>query len=127
MLINCSIGTDTPLWRIGPPEKPVLCNACGSRWRIWGNLDDYTPKHGFTFISTRNRCTRSREQGKLPSHQSLFVESQNMELKFVTCSAGLEDNEGNGSESGSALPSSDSCIQSENINKTETSGNKQHT
>ncbi|KAH7835481.1 hypothetical protein Vadar_026497 [Vaccinium darrowii] len=49
-----------------------------------------------------------------------------MELKFVTCSAGLDDNEGNGSESGSALPSSDSCIQSENINKTETSGLVEH-
>lgn len=62
------ICTDTPLWRNGPPEKPVLCNACGSRWRLWRNLDDYTPKHG----------TRGPQQGKLPSHQSLFAECQNM-------------------------------------------------
>ncbi|OAY45614.1 hypothetical protein MANES_07G076400v8 [Manihot esculenta] len=36
---------NTPLWRNGPPEKPVLCNACGSRYRIRGTLANYTPKH----------------------------------------------------------------------------------
>lgn len=35
----------TPLWRNGPPEKPVLCNACGSRWRTKGTLLNYTPLH----------------------------------------------------------------------------------
>nr|GMC60179.1 replication protein A 70 kDa DNA-binding subunit B-like [Ipomoea batatas] len=40
------IGRDTPRWRAGPEEKPVLCNACGSRWRLRGNLNDYVPKHG---------------------------------------------------------------------------------
>ncbi|KAL4303619.1 hypothetical protein GQ457_10G023370 [Hibiscus cannabinus] len=34
----------TPLWRNGPPEKPVLCNACGSRYRIGKSLENYTPK-----------------------------------------------------------------------------------
>lgn len=40
-----SIATGTPLWRNGPPEKPVLCNACGSRWRTKGTLANYTPLH----------------------------------------------------------------------------------
>ncbi|KAI7743412.1 hypothetical protein M8C21_014039, partial [Ambrosia artemisiifolia] len=35
----------TPLWRNGPPDKPVLCNACGSRWRTKGSLVNYTPLH----------------------------------------------------------------------------------
>ncbi|KAK4770360.1 hypothetical protein SAY87_030892 [Trapa incisa] len=35
----------TPLWRNGPPDKPVLCNACGSRWRTKGTLLNYTPLH----------------------------------------------------------------------------------
>ncbi|XP_027348452.1 GATA transcription factor 26-like [Abrus precatorius] len=39
------VSPGTPLWRNGPEEKPVLCNACGSRYRIWGSLDDYLPKH----------------------------------------------------------------------------------
>ncbi|KAH7518820.1 hypothetical protein FEM48_Zijuj09G0211500 [Ziziphus jujuba var. spinosa] len=25
---------DTPLWRNGPPVKPVSCNACGARYRL---------------------------------------------------------------------------------------------
>lgn len=34
----------TPLWRNGPPEKPVLCNACGSRYRLGKPLENYIPK-----------------------------------------------------------------------------------
>ncbi|KAI4371475.1 hypothetical protein MLD38_019707 [Melastoma candidum] len=41
---HCGV-TSTPLWRNGPPEKPVLCNACGSRWRTKGSLMNYTPLH----------------------------------------------------------------------------------
>ncbi|KAH0455980.1 hypothetical protein IEQ34_013887 [Dendrobium chrysotoxum] len=41
---HCRV-TSTPLWRNGPPEKPVLCNACGSRWRTKGSLANYTPLH----------------------------------------------------------------------------------
>ncbi|XP_017434864.1 GATA transcription factor 26 [Vigna angularis] len=26
-------------------EKPVLCNACGSRYKLKGHLDNYLPKH----------------------------------------------------------------------------------
>ncbi|KAF7126697.1 hypothetical protein RHSIM_Rhsim11G0131300 [Rhododendron simsii] len=63
------------------------------RWRIWRNLDDYTPKHG----------TRGPQQ------------------------AGLDDDDANdGSDSGSAPPSSDNCIQLENMNETETSGLVEH-
>uniref|UniRef100_A0A0D9W7S6 GATA-type domain-containing protein n=1 Tax=Leersia perrieri TaxID=77586 RepID=A0A0D9W7S6_9ORYZ len=41
---HCGV-TSTPLWRNGPPDKPVLCNACGSRWRTKGSLVNYTPMH----------------------------------------------------------------------------------
>ncbi|KAJ1272099.1 hypothetical protein BS78_06G176800 [Paspalum vaginatum] len=41
---HCGV-TSTPLWRNGPPDKPVLCNACGSRWRTKGSLANYTPMH----------------------------------------------------------------------------------
>ncbi|KAI4311624.1 hypothetical protein MLD38_036505 [Melastoma candidum] len=41
---HCGV-TSTPLWRNGPPDKPVLCNACGSRWRTKGTLANYTPMH----------------------------------------------------------------------------------
>ncbi|KAG2567794.1 hypothetical protein PVAP13_7NG267700 [Panicum virgatum] len=41
---HCGVPS-TPLWRNGPPDKPVLCNACGSRWRTKGSLANYTPMH----------------------------------------------------------------------------------
>lgn len=45
VLTTYDYATGTPLWRNGPPEKPVLCNACGSRWRTKGTLANYTPLH----------------------------------------------------------------------------------
>ena len=30
---------DSPQWRRGPPGKPTLCNACGTRWRRTDSLD----------------------------------------------------------------------------------------
>uniref|UniRef100_A0A7N0VGP8 GATA-type domain-containing protein n=1 Tax=Kalanchoe fedtschenkoi TaxID=63787 RepID=A0A7N0VGP8_KALFE len=41
---HCGVAS-TPLWRNGPPDKPVLCNACGSRWRTKGSLTNYAPLH----------------------------------------------------------------------------------
>lgn len=35
--------TITPCWRKGPPEKPVLCNACGARYLVKHTLDGYMP------------------------------------------------------------------------------------
>ncbi|KAK2438425.1 GATA transcription factor [Trifolium repens] len=40
---HCGINS-TPLWRQGPADKPVLCNACGSRYRYWGSLENYFPR-----------------------------------------------------------------------------------
>ncbi|KAK7328244.1 hypothetical protein VNO77_22347 [Canavalia gladiata] len=42
--LHCGINY-TPLWRNGPPEKPVLCNACGSRYKLKGHLENYLPKN----------------------------------------------------------------------------------
>eukprot|EP01026_Neomeris_dumetosa_P052189 TRINITY_DN460_c0_g2_i2.p1 TRINITY_DN460_c0_g2~~TRINITY_DN460_c0_g2_i2.p1 ORF type:complete len:308 (+),score=24.83 TRINITY_DN460_c0_g2_i2:264-1187(+) len=34
----CAV-TESPQWRRGPPEKPTLCNACGTRYRRTGRLE----------------------------------------------------------------------------------------
>lgn len=40
----CHCGTvQTPCWRRGPPEKPVLCNACGARYLTKLSLEGYWP------------------------------------------------------------------------------------
>ena len=126
MLINRHIATDTPLWRNGPPEKPVLCNACGSRWRIWGTLDNYIPKHASAYMVINNKDTQSSQQGKLPLPIKVHnCRKPNYEAKFVRYSAGFDEDTNDGSGSGSAMSSSDNCSQLENKNETEASGYKQ--
>lgn len=29
---SCPNPSESPQWRKGPPEYPILCNACGTRW-----------------------------------------------------------------------------------------------
>ena len=33
----------SPCWRKGPPEKPLLCNACGARFLVKHSLEGYIP------------------------------------------------------------------------------------
>ncbi|KAI7753708.1 hypothetical protein M8C21_027348 [Ambrosia artemisiifolia] len=113
----------TPLWRNGPPDKPVLCNACGSRWRTKGSLVNYTPLRvrsepdefedrrvsKVKEISIENKETKLLKRkdgyasvldgGLAPSHyrQSLFK--------------GRDEDISNKSSSGSAISNSDSCMQ----------------
>lgn len=35
---DCEHPFNSPQWRKGPPEHPVLCNACGTRWLRNGTL-----------------------------------------------------------------------------------------
>ncbi|GAB4816360.1 hypothetical protein N2152v2_003406 [Parachlorella kessleri] len=35
---HCGV-TESPQWRRGPPNKPILCNACGTRYRRTGQLN----------------------------------------------------------------------------------------
>lgn len=53
--------TCSPCWRKGPPEKPVLCNACGARYLVKRNLDGYMPgqKTGGVSREARPEADRS--------------------------------------------------------------------
>ena len=35
---DCEHPHDSPQWRKGPPQSPILCNACGTRWLRNGTL-----------------------------------------------------------------------------------------
>ena len=35
---DCEHPHDSPQWRKGPPQCPILCNACGTRWLRNGTL-----------------------------------------------------------------------------------------
>ncbi|CAA2974796.1 GATA transcription factor 26-like [Olea europaea subsp. europaea] len=117
---HCGV-TSTPLWRNGPPEKPVLCNACGSRWRTKGTLANYFPLHarsepnGFedykvlkvknismndrANILKRKKENHTSEYGGVPSDHSLGF-----------CK-GFDEDTSNRSSSGSAISNSENCAR----------------
>ncbi|WVZ25812.1 hypothetical protein V8G54_004356 [Vigna mungo] len=113
----------TPLWRNGPPEKPVLCNACGSRWRTKGTLANYTPLHA-------RAESADYEDQKVSRVKSISL-NKNKEVKLVkrkqnydnAASGGfvpdynqghlkvVDEDTSNRSSSGSAISNSESCAQ----------------
>uniref|UniRef100_A0A1J3CMN9 GATA transcription factor 27 n=1 Tax=Noccaea caerulescens TaxID=107243 RepID=A0A1J3CMN9_NOCCA len=120
---HCGV-TSTPLWRNGPPEKPVLCNACGSRWRTKGTLVNYTPLHaraeGDEIEIEDHRAQRMMMKGmsvnnnnkkilKRKSYQENFtVKRTNLEFKKRS----LDEEGSNRSSSGSVVSNAESCDQS---------------
>ncbi|KAK7302454.1 hypothetical protein RJT34_13344 [Clitoria ternatea] len=58
----------TPLWRNGPAEKPVLCNACGSRYKLKGNLHNYLPKNVQLQLYFKNAYGTSHEELSFSDH-----------------------------------------------------------
>lgn len=114
-----SIATGTPLWRNGPPEKPILCNACGSRWRTKGTLANYTPLHA-------RAETDDCEDQRVSRVKSISL-NKNKELKLSKrkqyndnvvyggivgfLKAGDNEDTSNRSSSGSAISNSESCAQ----------------
>ncbi|KAL4384311.1 hypothetical protein GQ457_15G010850 [Hibiscus cannabinus] len=116
---HCGV-TSTPLWRNGPPEKPVLCNACGSRWRTKGTLANYTPLHARVdpddYEDHRTSRVKSisinmNKEMKLlkrkPNHEAAVVAPDYNQgfRKFV------DEDTSNRSSSGSAISNSESCAQ----------------
>ncbi|XP_015085711.1 GATA transcription factor 26-like isoform X1 [Solanum pennellii] len=116
---HCGV-TSTPLWRNGPPEKPILCNACGSRWRTKGTLANYTPLHAraepcdfeehrvsrFKNISMKNKEAKILKRKQ--SHDDAEVGTPDYGLGFRKV---LDEDTSNRSSSGSAISNSESCAQ----------------
>ncbi|XP_047337872.1 uncharacterized protein LOC124941575 [Impatiens glandulifera] len=110
---HCGV-TSTPLWRNGPPEKPVLCNACGSRWRTKGTLSNYTPLHsradvadefddrGFSNVKTMS-IKKKEAKRRLNHSENLNIGKFVIKLKHVHLPMKSQD-EG---DSGSAISSTD--------------------
>ncbi|XP_050228182.1 GATA transcription factor 26 isoform X2 [Mercurialis annua] len=115
--------TGTPLWRNGPPEKPVLCNACGSRWRTKGTLVNYTPLHA--------RAEPDDYEDHRVSRGKNISINKNKDVKLLKRKANhdngvvggvfhdynqgyrkvLDEDTSNRSSSGSAISNSESCAQ----------------
>ncbi|CAN4077310.1 unnamed protein product [Withania somnifera] len=99
----------TPLWRNGPPEKSILCNACGSRWRTKGTLANYTPLHARAEPCASEEHRRQRFKNRNQNHDYAEVGTPpDYNLGFRK---GLDEDTSNRSSSGSAISNSESCAQ----------------
>ncbi|XP_010933571.1 GATA transcription factor 26 isoform X2 [Elaeis guineensis] len=115
---HCGV-TSTPLWRNGPPEKPVLCNACGSRWRTKGSLTNYTPMHAREPIDSeelkvtkaKSISLKSKEQKLHKKKQSITTLGSEREIPYSDQNFRkiADGDTSNRSSSGSAISYSESC------------------
>ncbi|KAL5748386.1 hypothetical protein ACOSP7_025424 [Xanthoceras sorbifolium] len=119
---HCGV-TSTPLWRNGPPDKPVLCNACGSRWRTKGTLANYTPLHAraesddfedHRISKVKSISINKNKEVKVPKRKANydnivvggFAPDYNQGFRKV-----VDEDTSNRSSSGSAISNSESCVQ----------------
>ncbi|RID78030.1 hypothetical protein BRARA_A00889 [Brassica rapa] len=130
---HCGV-TSTPLWRNGPPEKPVLCNACGSRWRTKGSLVNYTPLHSRA-DGEENKDHQRYQRMKSISVNNKYKETKTLKRKAIQepvlefnygfKKAVVEEDASNRSSSGSAISNSESCAQFSSADGSELTGPSQ--
>ncbi|XP_042390382.1 GATA transcription factor 26-like isoform X1 [Zingiber officinale] len=130
---HCGV-TSTPLWRNGPPEKPVLCNACGSRWRTKGSLINYTPLHArepFNSVELnvpKIKISFKPKEHKLQkrNHQNDMLESefemQYCDQNFCKVAKGYQSNQ---CSSESEISGSESCVHFDTIEASDITGSLQ--
>ncbi|KAF6135440.1 hypothetical protein GIB67_027314 [Kingdonia uniflora] len=134
---HCEV-TTTPLWRNGPPEKPVLCNACGSRWRTRGTLENYTPLHARAEFddfedyklpklkvktsSIKNKEAKSRKRKNIYDNVLGERETSEYGQNFWR---GTEEDTSNRSSCNSAISFSESSAQFGSMGSSELTGSAQ--
>ncbi|KAL2926678.1 GATA transcription factor 26 [Bienertia sinuspersici] len=129
---HCGV-TSTPLWRNGPPEKPVLCNACGSRWRTKGTLANYTPLHARSEpdeyedhrVARVKTISLKKRDDKLSKRKINYENSIDGEFTpdySQGFQKNIDEDMSNRSSSGSAISNSESCAQFGNADASELTG-----
>ncbi|XP_023005380.1 GATA transcription factor 26-like isoform X2 [Cucurbita maxima] len=119
---HCGV-TSTPLWRNGPPDKPVLCNACGSRWRTKGSLANYTPLHARADPDEYDdkRLSRLKNSSMYKNKEVKLLKRKHYQDHEVVVGVipdhaqsfhkAVDEDTSNRSSSGSAISNSESCAQ----------------
>ncbi|KAF9623597.1 hypothetical protein IFM89_003387 [Coptis chinensis] len=108
---HCGI-TSSPLWRNGPPGKPSLCNACGSRWKTKGSLSNYTPLHAQLLITPNSLennlpVLHSATTWHVKKHFENIIGHKQLSAPSYPNHTGFDGDTSNRSSSGSALSISD--------------------
>lgn len=58
---HCGI-TESPQWRKGPTKKPMLCNACGTRYLRYKSLKPFRPRQDSSVSNDNNNVSNSRKR-----------------------------------------------------------------
>lgn len=94
--------------RNGPAEKPVLCNACGSRYRIRGrSLENYARKHA----QGKSIAQRARFSSKALQKKRKFKVEENFSSNACKHSTTSDDSTTSKSCSESAISCPQSCYE----------------
>lgn len=82
--------TCSPCWRKGPPEKPVLCNACGARYLVKRNLEGYMPGQKATGGGGPREAPRIEARGSTSCDRASSGSSDRStgDRRSVSCSSG---------------------------------------
>ncbi|XP_058104080.1 GATA transcription factor 26-like [Magnolia sinica] len=132
---HCGV-TSTPLWRNGPPEKPILCNACGSRWRTKGSLTNYTPLHArpdlvdsvdyrvpkVKSISIKIKEPKLHKRKHWDNDAEVEIEAPKSDQNFRKV---LEEDTSNRSSTGSAISYSENCSHFNSADANDLTGSAQ--
>ncbi|KAG7952180.1 hypothetical protein I3843_12G046400 [Carya illinoinensis] len=106
------------LRRNGPPEKPVLCNACGSWWRTKGTLANYTPLHARQNLMKVKLLKRKQKSDNIVVASG--VPDYNQGFRKM-----IDEDTSNRSSSGSAISNLESCAQFSSADASELTGPSQ--
>ena len=80
---NCSNPQESPQWRKGPPECPVLCNACGTRWIRNRSLVPLVPKRGIRYNKGKARSpmkTDMKDEDQAILNNVTMVKSEKIDI-----------------------------------------------
>lgn len=66
---DCEHPHDSPQWRKGPGQYPVLCNACGTRWLRNGTLRPLVPRRGLRYKKPRAKQAAAPAPASPPQKQ----------------------------------------------------------
>ena len=76
------VSTETQVWRKGPYETPILCNACGLHFKAKGTLANYLPKRALQNQSLDLDIEKASESSANLSNQTPGNKNCN---KLINC------------------------------------------
>ena len=66
-----ALRAESPQWRRGPAAKPILCNACGTRYRRTQQLAPLAPSVGGRASTRKRRATAAEREDEPVGASSL--------------------------------------------------------